>query len=124
MPISDRPIEPIVRNAWYIAAWGNEVTEKPLARKLLGEDVVLFRDAGGGSASWKTGAATGPRRSAPGSPEGQRFYRDICDAFLEDKAVIETQQAAISRDPERGLHYRRHDEAVARRALHRMSAAE
>ena len=66
------------------------------------------------------------RNRAPDSPEGERFYRDICDAFLEDKAMIEAQQAAISRDPERGLHYRRHDEAVAlaRRALHRMSAAE
>ena len=45
--MSDRPIEPIVRNAWYIGAWGNEVTEKPLARQLLGEHVVLYRDAGG-----------------------------------------------------------------------------
>ena len=66
------------------------------------------------------------RNRAPDSPEGERFYRDVCDAFLEDKAMIEAQQAAISRDPGRGLHYRRHDEAVAlaRRALHRMSAAE
>ncbi|MCY4547342.1 MAG: aromatic ring-hydroxylating dioxygenase subunit alpha [Defluviicoccus sp.] len=66
------------------------------------------------------------RNRAPDSPEGEQFYRDICDAFLEDKAMIEAQQAAISRDPGRGLHYRRHDEAVAlaRRALHRMSAAE
>ena len=66
------------------------------------------------------------RNRAVDSPEGERFYKDVSEAFLEDKATIEAQQRAISRDPERGLHYRRHDEAVAlaRRALHRMSAAE
>ncbi len=35
-------------NAWYVAAWGHEVGgEAPLARKLLGEDVVLYRASGG-----------------------------------------------------------------------------
>ena len=47
LPMSDSPIEPMVRNAWYIAAWSHEVTEKPLARRLVGEDAVLFRDASG-----------------------------------------------------------------------------
>lgn len=31
------------RNAWYVAAWASEVGREPLARKILGEDVVLFR---------------------------------------------------------------------------------
>ena len=31
------------RNAWYVAAWAHEVGREPLARKILGEDVVLFR---------------------------------------------------------------------------------
>jgi vanillate O-demethylase monooxygenase subunit len=35
-------------NAWYHAAWVHEIKgEKPLARTLLNEDVVLFRDANG-----------------------------------------------------------------------------
>ena len=32
-----------LRNAWYVAAWGGEVTDAPLARTLLDEPVVLFR---------------------------------------------------------------------------------
>ena len=34
-------------DAWYVAAWASEVDEKPLARKLLDRNVVLFRTAGG-----------------------------------------------------------------------------
>lgn len=37
-----------LRNVWYVAAWDHEVVgDRPLARKLLGEPVVLFRDADG-----------------------------------------------------------------------------
>jgi len=37
-----------IREEWYIAAWGDEVQgEKPLARRICGESVVLFRDATG-----------------------------------------------------------------------------
>jgi len=36
-----------VRNAWYIAAWSDEVVERPLGRRILGEPVVLFRDSAG-----------------------------------------------------------------------------
>ena len=36
-----------IRNAWYIAAWMHEVTEQPLARRILNEPVVLFRDKQG-----------------------------------------------------------------------------
>lgn len=32
-----------VRNAWYAAAMSHECTSKPLARTILGEQVVLFR---------------------------------------------------------------------------------
>ncbi len=32
-----------VRNAWYVAAWAHEITRAPLARAILGEDVVLYR---------------------------------------------------------------------------------
>jgi phenylpropionate dioxygenase-like ring-hydroxylating dioxygenase large terminal subunit len=33
-----------IRNAWYVAAWSDEVTDKPLARRILNEPLVLFRD--------------------------------------------------------------------------------
>ena len=60
------------------------------------------------------------------SPAGRRFHDDIAAAFLEDKAMLEAQQAAVSKDPGRRLLLRRQDEAVAlaRRALRRMSRAE
>ncbi len=37
-----------LRNAWYVAAWGGELSvEAPMRRVLLGEPVVLFRDGEG-----------------------------------------------------------------------------
>lgn len=37
-----------IRDEWYIAAWGDEVGgDKPLARRICGDPVVLFRDASG-----------------------------------------------------------------------------
>ena len=38
---------PFVHNAWYCAAWGDEVTDELLGRKLLNEPVVLFRNERG-----------------------------------------------------------------------------
>jgi phenylpropionate dioxygenase-like ring-hydroxylating dioxygenase large terminal subunit len=38
----------LLRNAWYIAAWADEVTgERPLARRICNEPIVLFRDRSG-----------------------------------------------------------------------------
>jgi phenylpropionate dioxygenase-like ring-hydroxylating dioxygenase large terminal subunit len=36
-----------VRNAWYIAAWADEVAGQPLARRICNDPIVLFRDSGG-----------------------------------------------------------------------------
>src|SRR5271156_4686483 len=36
-----------IRNTWYIAAWSDEIAQRPLARRILGEPMVLFRDASG-----------------------------------------------------------------------------
>ena len=36
-----------LKNAWYLAAWAKDISEKPLARRLLNEPVVLYRDAQG-----------------------------------------------------------------------------
>jgi vanillate O-demethylase monooxygenase subunit len=38
-------MQPFVRNHWYAAAWSDELSDKPLARRLLGEPVVLFRQS-------------------------------------------------------------------------------
>lgn len=36
-----------LRNAWYAAAWDHEITAAPLARTILNEPVVLYRDTQG-----------------------------------------------------------------------------
>jgi len=45
------PEAPWPRNAWYLAAWNGEIGDKPLARTLLGERIVLFRGTGGAIAA-------------------------------------------------------------------------
>ena len=45
------PERPWPRNAWYLAAWNGEIGDKPLARTLLGERIVLFRGTGGAIAA-------------------------------------------------------------------------
>lgn len=40
-----------IRNAWYVAAWADEITDKPLPRRICNEPVVLFRDAEGQAAA-------------------------------------------------------------------------
>jgi len=48
----DYAMEPLVRNAWYIAAWSDEIDDGQLvARRILGQDVVFFRDATGKAAA-------------------------------------------------------------------------
>ena len=60
------------------------------------------------------------------TPEGRSLRQDILDAFLEDKAIIEAQQRAVDRDPDRPLLFRKHDEAVAyaRQAIHQLQDAQ
>lgn len=36
-----------LKNCWYVAAWSNEISITPMARKLLNESVVMFRTASG-----------------------------------------------------------------------------
>lgn len=36
-----------IRNAWYIAAWADEIEDKPVARTILGDAIVLYRDKSG-----------------------------------------------------------------------------
>jgi phenylpropionate dioxygenase-like ring-hydroxylating dioxygenase large terminal subunit len=38
-------------NAWYVAAWADEVSDSPMARRICNEPVVLYRDATGKAAA-------------------------------------------------------------------------
>jgi vanillate O-demethylase monooxygenase subunit len=52
----------LLRNAWYIAAWADELKAEPLARRICDDPIVLFRD------SQNRGAALADRcchRAAP-----------------------------------------------------------
>ena len=51
-----------IRNAWYIAAWADELGEKPLARRICDEPVVLFRDQRAAPPRSSTAAAIARRR--------------------------------------------------------------
>ena len=39
--------QPFVRNAWYIAAWAEEIDNGLLARTIMNEPIVIYRDAEG-----------------------------------------------------------------------------
>lgn len=36
-----------IRNAWYIGAWAHEIEQAPLARTIMNEPIVFFRDQAG-----------------------------------------------------------------------------
>ena len=38
---------PFLKNSWYCAGWSTDVTDKPIHRKILGENIVLFRGSEG-----------------------------------------------------------------------------
>ena len=41
----------LLRDAWYIGAWADEIGGEPLARRICGEPIVLFRDRQGSAAA-------------------------------------------------------------------------
>jgi vanillate O-demethylase monooxygenase subunit len=41
----------LIRNAWYVAAWADEIGQTPLARRICNQPVVLFRDSEGHAAA-------------------------------------------------------------------------
>ena len=51
-----------LRNFWYVGAWSNEVGDAPLARTLLGENLVFFRTEAGKVAVFEDRC---PHRFAP-----------------------------------------------------------
>jgi len=52
----------LLRNCWYMAAWSDEVGPAPLARRLLNEPIVFFRDINGQVAAFPDRC---PHRFAP-----------------------------------------------------------
>jgi phenylpropionate dioxygenase-like ring-hydroxylating dioxygenase large terminal subunit len=62
-------MKPFLKNAWYMAAWADEVGEGFLTRTLLGEPMVMYRTAEGRIALLRDEC---PHRFAPLS-KGQRF---------------------------------------------------
>ena len=51
MTDTDTAIAPFVRNAWYLAAWPEEIADGLLSRTIMNEPLVLFRDAEGKAAA-------------------------------------------------------------------------
>jgi phenylpropionate dioxygenase-like ring-hydroxylating dioxygenase large terminal subunit len=51
-----------LRNAWYVGAWADELKAEPIARRILNEPVVLFRDREGRAAALEDRCC---HRSAP-----------------------------------------------------------
>lgn len=37
----------MLRNAWYVAAWADEIADRPIERQILGDSIVLWRKADG-----------------------------------------------------------------------------
>jgi phenylpropionate dioxygenase-like ring-hydroxylating dioxygenase large terminal subunit len=40
-----------LRNAWYTGIWSKDLSDQPVARTIIGDDVVLYRGAGGKAAA-------------------------------------------------------------------------
>lgn len=45
--MSNLPMESLVYNAWYVAAWSVELADGPVSRRIMGEEVVIFRSGDG-----------------------------------------------------------------------------
>ena len=45
--MTENAILPFVRNAWYMAAWADELDDGPLARTIMNQPIALYRDAAG-----------------------------------------------------------------------------
>ena len=68
-----------IRNAWYVAAWADEIGETPLARRICNEPVVLFRDQQNRVAALLTCAAIAARRCT-----SARSSSKACNAVTTD----------------------------------------
>jgi phenylpropionate dioxygenase-like ring-hydroxylating dioxygenase large terminal subunit len=60
--VSAGGVQGFLRDAWYVAAWESELGEAPLAVRVLGEDIVLYRRADGGAVALEDAC---PHRKLP-----------------------------------------------------------
>ena len=82
-----------VRNCWYVIAWDHEVPQEGLfSRTVLGEAILLYRTADGGSSACATAAATVWRRSRKAGRKAT-----VCAAATT--GCCSTRPAAASRSP-------------------------
>lgn len=48
------------RNAWYVVVFSDEIAEKPLARTILGDRVVMYRTSSGKVTRRRSNPSSGP----------------------------------------------------------------
>jgi vanillate O-demethylase monooxygenase subunit len=89
---------PFIRNAWYVACFSRDIARgKPFARRILGENVVLYRKADGTIVAMKDRC---PHRSFPlslGSVDGDDIvcgYHGIRFGFDGACKLVPTQPSA------------------------------
>jgi len=49
--MTNSAFEPFVRNAWYVAAWSEDLGDDVISRTIMNEDLILFRDSDGKAAA-------------------------------------------------------------------------
>jgi phenylpropionate dioxygenase-like ring-hydroxylating dioxygenase large terminal subunit len=89
-----------VRNTWYMGAWSSEVSDKPVARKMLSEPVVMFRTSSGALGALRDVC---PHRAVPlslGTVEGEHL-RCPYHALEFDTAGICRLNPHVKSAPER-----------------------
>jgi phenylpropionate dioxygenase-like ring-hydroxylating dioxygenase large terminal subunit len=66
-------MQPWLKNCWYVAAWADEVTDRPIERRILGEPVVLWRSATGVPAAVSAFCSHRRLSLATGRVQGERL---------------------------------------------------
>jgi vanillate O-demethylase monooxygenase subunit len=85
------------KKCWYVAATNDEITESPLGRRLLGEDVVLWRGASGRVNAFEDRCAHRGFPLALGSVDGDRLVCGYhgCTYDTEGKCVSTPAQPQV-----------------------------
>jgi len=68
----------LLRNYWYVAAWSDELSNKPLARMILNEPVALFRAPDGKACALQDRCAENRREKR--NERHADEHRSECDA--------------------------------------------
>ena len=84
-----------IRNDWYVAAWPEELTEKPISRRLGNEPVVMYRDRSGKAIALLDRC---PHRGAPLS-QGVIFGETVACPLHQTNVELESGNAVA---PDKG----------------------